>query len=246
MTYLVAAAERRSAEQLPAEPERLRRDFRRFNLPVQLALAAATDVVPAAEDPATMAVVSLAPCQNGSPELYRWAEAAIAAGSEGRFGAARMNPTHTLHVIDNIALSAFAIAYGSDGYCLGVGGAPGQAWCGLEILRERLAGGREREGLLMAGDQARIDDATGSCGVALLFSARRRPYTALGCPVELVAIEHRRRPAGGALPVAGHAAAGLCDLLSALARHGAGDFAYDVPAEQTDGIDHVTVTLRVA
>jgi hypothetical protein len=244
MMYLVATAERRSADQLPSEPARLRRDFRRFNLPVQLTLAAATDVVPAAEDPASMAVVSLSPCQNGSPELYRWAEAAIAAGSGGGFGAARMNPTHTLHVIDNLALSAFAIAYRSDGYCLGVGGAPGQAWCGMEILRERLAGGREREGLLMAGDQASIADGTGSRGVALLFSAQRRPYAALGCPVELIAIEHKRRPAP--LPVAAHAAAGLCDLIGAIARHGTGDFAYDVPAEQTDGIDDVTVILRVA
>src|SRR2546421_7782669 len=170
MTCLVAAAERRSAAELPAEPARLRRDFRRFNLPVQLALAAATDVLPAAEDPASMAVVSLAPCQNGSPELYRWAEAAIAAGSAGRFGATRMNPTHTLHVIDNLALSAFAIAYGSDGYCLGVGGAPGQAWCGMEILCERLAGGREREGLLMAGGQTPGAHASRNQGGPVFFS----------------------------------------------------------------------------
>ena len=244
MMYLVAAAVRRSADKLPDEPARLRRDFRRFNLPVQLALAAATDVVAAAEQPVSMAVVSLAPCQNGSPELYRWAEAAIAAGSAGRFGSARMNPTHTLHVIDNLALSAFAIAYRSDGYCVGVGGAPGQAWCAIEILRERLETGREREGLLMAGDQARAADATGSRGVALLFSVARRPYAALGCSVELVAVSHRRRPTPR--PVVAHAAAGLCDLLDALARHGTGDLAYDVPAEQTDGLDHVTVTLRVA
>lgn len=244
MTYLVAAAERSSAAALPDEPARLRRDFRRFNLPVQLALAAATDVVPAAEDPASMAVVSLAPCQNGSPELYRWAETAIAAGTSGRFGATRMNPTHTLHVIDNLALSAFAIAYRSDGYCLGVGGAPGQAWCGLEVVRERLATGRDREGLLMAGDQASVADATGSRGVALLFSARPRPYAALGRPVELVAIEHERRPSPR--PVAPHAAAGLCDLLGAVGRRGSGPFAYEVPAEQTDGSDQVTVILRVA
>lgn len=244
MMYLVAAAERRSADKLPNEPARLRRDFRRFNLPVQLALAAATDVVPAAEEPASMAVVSLAPCQNGSPELYRWAEAAIAAGSAGRFGSARMNPTHTLHVIDNLALSAFAIAYRSDGYCMGVGGAPGQAWCAMEMLRERLEAGREREGLLMAGDQARVADATGSRGVALLFSVARRPYAALGQAVELVAMEHERRASPS--PVAAHAAAGLCDFLGALAQQGAGLFAYEVPAEQTDGIDHVTLVLRVA
>jgi len=96
----------------------------------------------------------------------------------------------------------------------------------------------------MAGDQASVADATGSRGVALLFSARRRPYVALGRPVEFVAIEHRRRPAPQ--PVAAHAAAGLCDLLGALALRGGGPIAYEVPAEQTDGIDQVTVLLRVA
>src|SRR2546429_8065739 len=111
MIYLGAGGERRSGDQLPDEPARLRRDFRRFNLPVQLALAAATDVLPAAEDPASMAVVSLPPCQNGSPELYRWAEAAIAAGSAGRVGAARVDPAHTPHVIGNLPLSPFAHAY---------------------------------------------------------------------------------------------------------------------------------------
>jgi hypothetical protein len=245
MTYLVAAAMVRSTVELPAAHPSLHRDFRRFNLPVQLALAAATDVIPAAEDPATIAVVSLAPCQNGSPELYRWAETAVARGAGTRFGATRMNPTHTLHVIDNLALSAFVIAHQSDGYCLGVGGAPGQAWGGLEAIGDRLAGGWEREGLLMAGDQARAADASGGSGVALLFSARRQPYAPLGKPVEFIGIERRRRP--GPLPVSSHAAEGLCGLVRALMQPGrsAGRFAYVVPPEHTDGIDHVTVILEV-
>src|SRR2546430_16050705 len=111
MISRVAAGERRSADQLPDEPARLRRDFRRFNLPVQLALAAATDVLPAAEDPASMAVVSLAPCQNGSPELYRWAEAAIAAGSAGRVGGTPVKPRHTLARIGNLAPVRFGASY---------------------------------------------------------------------------------------------------------------------------------------
>ena len=77
-----------------------------------------------------------------------------------------------------------------------------------------------------------------------MFSTQRRPYAALGRAVELVAIEHERRPSPS--PVVAHAAAGLCGFLGALALHGAGPFAYEVPAEQTDGIDHVTLVLQVA
>lgn len=245
MTFLMAAARVQSATELAGSQRRLHRDFRRFNLPAQLALAAAAEVMPAAEDPATMAVISLAPCQNGSPELYRWTETAVAAGAATGLGATRMNPTHTLHVIDNLALSAFVIAHQSDGYCLGVGGAPGQAWCGLEAMGERLSGGCEREGLLMAGDQTRAADASGGIGVALLFSARRQPYPSLGRPVAFIGIERRRRAAPR--PVASHAAEGLCGLLGALMQPGlaAGRFAYVVPPEHTDGIDQVTVMLEV-
>jgi hypothetical protein len=245
MTYLVASAVRAWPAELNGGQPRLQRDFRRFNVPVQLALAAAADIVGAAEDPGTMAVVSLAPCQNGSPELSRWAETAIAAGSDGRFGATRMNPTHTLHVIDNLALSAFVIAHQSDGYCLGVGGAPGQAWCALESVCERLAGEWEREALLMAGDQARAKDASGSMGVALLFSTRPRPYAPLGLPVDLVGIDRQRRPMPE--PLSSHAAEGLCGFLGALARPGqrAGRFVYLVPDEHTDGIDQVTLAVEI-
>jgi hypothetical protein len=243
MSYLVTAALRRTALEGQDERPRRPRDFRRFNLPVQLALAAAEDIVPAAEDPATMAVVSLAPCHNGSPELYRWVQNADTARSRGASAQARMNPTHTLHVIDNLALSAFAIAHGSDGYYLGVGGAPGQAWCGLEAVRERLDGGLEREALLMAGDQGGAGDAPNSSGVALLFSVRRTAYAPLGRPVELLAIERSRRP--GPQPVSAHAAEGLCGLLRAVAQHGVGQLAYEVPPQHTDGVDRVTVMLRV-
>jgi hypothetical protein len=243
MTFLVAAALRRSAVQGPGEQTRLRRDFRRFNTPVQLALAAAEDIVHAAEDPTTMAVVSLAPCHNGSPELYRWVQGVDATRSQGASVATRMNPTHTLHVVDNLALSAFAIAYGSDGYFLGVGGAPGQAWCGLEAVLERLDGGREREALLMAGDQGAGSDALQCCGVALLFSAQRTAYGPLGRPVELLAIERSRRPEPP--QVSAHAVEGLCGLLRAVAEHGVGRLAYEVPPPHTDGVDRVTIMLQV-
>jgi hypothetical protein len=245
MTYLVAAAVRGWHPELGGGQPRLQRDFRRFNAPVQLALAAAADIIGAAEDPGTMAVISLAPCQNGSPELYRWAETAIEAGAGGRFGATRMNPIHTLHVIDNLALSAFVIAHQSDGYCLGVGGAPGQAWSALECVCERLAGEGEREALLMAGDQARATDASGSIGVALLFSTCVRPYAPLGLPVRLVGVERQRRPTDE--PVSSHAAEGLRGFVGALARSGrpTGRSGYVVPHEHTDGIDQVTVTIEI-
>lgn len=244
MSYLIATSLRRSPIDSRHLPPRLPRDFRRFNLPVQLALAAAADVVPAAEDPATMAVVSLAPCHNGSPELYRWVQNADSARSAGANVPARLNPTYTLHVIDNLALSAFVIDHGSDGYYLGVGGAPGQAWAALEAVRERLDGGGEREALLMAGDQGRESEASDNSGVAMLFSVRRTAYAPLGRPVELVAIE--RSPHPDPQPVSAHAAEGLCALLHAIAQHGVGTLVYEVPSQHTNGIDRVTVRLRVA
>jgi hypothetical protein len=245
VTYLVATAVVRGTADARSGTPRLPRDFRRFNLPVQLALAAAADVVSDVEDPANLAVVSLAPCHNGSPELYRWAEAAIAAGMGAGFGASRMNPTHTLHVVDNLALSAFAIAYQSDGYSLGLGGAPGQAWSAVEAICDRLADGWEHEGMIMAGDQARAAEGSQASGVALLFSARPKPYGRLGKQFELLGIE--RRPWPAPVETSSHAAEGLCAFIAALARPDlpAGRFTYVPPPEHTDGADHVTVVLEI-
>jgi len=245
VTYLVATAVVRGTPAARSGTPPLPRDFRRFNLPVQLALAAAADVASDVEEPADLAVVSLAPCHNGSPELSRWIEAAITAGTGAAFGASRMNPTHTLHVVDNLALSAFAIAYQSDGYSLGLGGAPGQAWSAVEAIGDRLAEGREREGLIMAGDQARAIDGSGASGVALLFSVLPKPYGRLGRPVELLGVE--RRPWPAPVETSSHAAEGLCGFIAALGRHDlpAGRFTYVAPPEHTDGADRVTVVLEI-
>ena len=76
-------------------------------------------------------------------------------------------------------MSAFAIAHGNRAYCLGLGGAAGQAWCGLEAVLERLNAGAEEEALLMAGDQDAAEDGAPGLGVALLFSDRARPWASV-------------------------------------------------------------------
>jgi len=180
MTYLVAAAERRDLAAVREASPELWRQVRRYNLPVQLALAAAHEAGTHAENIETAALISLAPCQAGSPDLYRWGELVVSYSPGKRLGEVRVNPTHTLHAVDNLALSAFAIAHGNHVYGLGLGGAAGQAWCGLEAVLERLASGHETEALLMAGDQDSIERPGAGLGVALLFSRLPKPCAALG------------------------------------------------------------------
>ena len=181
----------------------LGRDFRRFNLPVKLALAAAHAAVAAAKDKTQVALVSLSPCRPGSPELWRATRQFERALHEtGRASAVRVNPTYTLHAIDNLALSSLAIALGNRAPFLGLGGAPGQAWCALEFVLERTHDDTAAETLILAGDQ----DETGQtgAGVALLFSSDPRPLGATGRTVRLVAVERGRladeRPASPVPP----------------------------------------------
>ncbi|HEV2914409.1 MAG TPA: hypothetical protein VGX92_14120 [Pyrinomonadaceae bacterium] len=247
MTYLVAAALKNDLAAIRQSSPEVWRQVRRYNLPVQLTLAAAFEVTNAASaDPARVAVVSLAPCQPGSADLYRWGQVVTAGMVNGNLGDTRMNPTQTLHAVDNLAMSAFAIRYGNHAYCLGLGGAAGQAWAGLEAVQERLAAGQETEALLMAGDQDCAEDWANGTGVALLFSASPKPYGPLGQSVRLVAVERQRRPHPDSTRP--HAAAGLCGLLSALAAHdreGAA-LSYAVPLEDSDGVDAVTVRMEVS
>src|SRR5678816_2060999 len=148
MIYLIAAAQQGDLAKVREENPELWRQVRRYNKPVQLALAAADEVMRFSVDPSTAAVISLAPCQPGSADLYRWGHVVTAGMASGTLGNLRMNPTQTLHAVDNLALSAFAIAHGNRSYCLGLGGAAGQAWCGLEAVSERLRHGQEEEALL--------------------------------------------------------------------------------------------------
>lgn len=242
MTYLVASASKDELDIRRAPPE-VWRQVRRYNLPVQLALMAAGEVVDSSSDPSALAVVSLAPCRPGSADLYRWGQVVTEGMGHGALGGTRMNPTQTLHAVDNLAMSAFAISRGNHAYCLGLGGAAGQAWAGLEAVQERLAAGQEAEALLMAGDQEAAEDGAAGAGVALLFSASPRPHSASGRAVRLVSVERERGPhAAACVP---HAAAGLRGLLSAIAEHTGGPLSYRVPPEHSDGVDAVRVLMEV-
>ncbi len=252
MAYLVAAAERCDLGAIrKSSPETWRR-VRRYNLPIQLALAAAEEVMASSRDPATASVISLAPCQPGSADLYRWGDVVITGMASGSLGDLRMNPTQTLHAVDNLAMSAFAIAYGNHADCLGLGGAAGQAWCGLEAVLERLDGEHETPGygttideaLLMAGDQDSTDEVAGGTGIALLFSRHRRPYASLGSFVRLIRIERPGR--SSTARVQPHAAAGLLELVTVIGKQRHGLLSYDVPGEQTDGVSGVNIVMEIS
>jgi hypothetical protein len=242
MVYLVASAQRSNLSEIRAKQE-LWRQVRRYNQPVQLALAAAEDVMRFAGEPSLAAVISLAPCRPGSEDLYRWGNVVTAGMSAGTLGNLRMNPTQTLHAVDNLAMSAFAIAHRNRSYCLGLGGAAGQAWCGLEAVLEHLDAGAEEEALLMAGDQDAAEDGAAGLGVALLFSKRVKPYGSLGRVVRLLSIARDRERAFHVEP---HAANGLAALLSEVVEHQSGPMSYVVPPEHTDGFSRVTINLEIS
>ena len=239
MVYLVASAQCNDLTKIREETPEIWRQVRRYNQPVQLALAAAEDVMRFSEDPSRVAVISLAPCQPGSADLYRWGHVVTAGMATGTLGSMRMNPTQTLHAVDNLAMSAFAISHGNRAYCLGLGGAAGQAWCGLEVVTERA----EEEVLLMAGDQDAAEDGAPGLGVALLFSNLAKPYQPLGCVVRLLSIT---RSTNRSFRVEPHAANGLAALLTEINEHRGGHMSYVVPPEHTDGLSRVTINLEIS
>jgi hypothetical protein len=265
MAYLVAAAKRSDLETVrKSSPETWRR-VRRYNLPIQLALAAAEEVMTSSHDPAVAVVISLAPCQPGSADLYRWGQVVTSGMASGSLGDLRMNPTQTLHAVDNLAMSAFAITYGNHADCLGLGGAAGQAWCGLEAVLERLDQARDGDGngddvdidgyrtakvdevdeaLLMAGDQDSTDEDSRGLGMALLFSRDARPYTPLGSFVRLIRIE--RKAQSSSAKIQPHAATGLSDLVTAIEAQKQGLLSYKVPGEQTDGVSAVNIVVEIS
>lgn len=242
MVYLAAAAQHDDLSRVRAEKPELWRQVRRYNKPAQLALAAADEVMRFANDPSTAAVISLAPCQPGSADLYRWGHVVTSGMASGTLGNLRMNPTQTLHAVDNLAMSAFAIAHRNHAYCLGLGGAAVQAWCGIEAAHERLNAGPEEEALLMSGDQDSAEDDAPGLGVALLFSTRVQPLRPSGRIVCLVSIS-RSPTIVDAVP---HAANGLAALLSSIAQHRNGLMSYVVPPAHTDGFSTVIVSLEIS
>ena len=104
MIYLAASAQQSDLARIREATPELWRHVRRYNQPVQLALAAAEEVMQFSKDPSLAAVISLAPCQPGSPDLYRWGNVVTAGMAAGSLGNMRMNPTQTLHAVDNLAL----------------------------------------------------------------------------------------------------------------------------------------------
>ena len=243
MVFLIAAAQKNDLSRIREESPELWRQVRRYNQPVQLALAAAEEVMRFLKDPSLAAVISLAPCQPGSADLYRWGNVVTAGMATGTLGNMRMNPTQTLHAVDNLALSAFAIAHGNRSYCLGLGGAAGQAWCGLEAVLERFNAGADEAALLMAGDQDAAEDGAPGLGVALLFSNRAMPYQPLGRLVQLLSITRSTNRVCNVKP---HAANGLAAFLSAIVEHRSSHMSYVVPPEHTDGFSSVTINLEIS
>jgi hypothetical protein len=246
--YLIRSARCDDPAELQGRPELWRR-VRRFNLPVQLAVAAGEEVAAAAEDPARAALVSLAPHHSGSPELFEVIRSLDINGGVGdgaRLRTPHFNPVITLHAVDNLALSALAITLGNQAYGLGLGGGAGQGWVALEAAWERLATGRETEALVVAGDQDAGADA--GLAVALLFARCPAPYPPLGRLVRLVAVN--RQPAmtiaTGEPEAEPHAAAGLAALLTALGKVAAtGRWIYRVPAEHSDGLERPELVWEV-
>jgi hypothetical protein len=245
LSFIACVAEAHDASTLDSAGVDLGRDFRRFNLPVKLALVAAHAAAAAATDKTQVALVSLSPCRPGSPELWRATRQFEGALHEtGRASAVRVNPTYTLHAIDNLAISSLAIALGNRAPFLGLGGAAGQGWSALEFVLERTQADTAVETLILAGDQ----DETGQtgAGVALLLSSDPRPLGTTGRTVRLVAVERGRladeRPAVPYL----HAAQGLLRWLAALAACPRGRHVYDVPFDDGDGLDQVSIVSEVA
>jgi hypothetical protein len=236
--YLVSAAWVSDPAAVQREAPELWRTVRRYNLPVQLALSAAERAAAAACDIARAALFSVAPFRSGSAELWAWARE---QSERDDLSGARLNPTHTLHVVDNLALSAFALAHANRGYCLGLGGAPGQAWCGFEAAVARLGEGREEEALLITGDH---DDETQRTarGVALLFGVRGGVCVPFGRSVRVTAL---RRTPGGAAAIEPNSAAGLHALVEAIATAPAGPMRWVAPPERGDGIEQVHVELTL-
>ncbi|MEJ7599634.1 MAG: hypothetical protein WKG01_17135 [Kofleriaceae bacterium] len=227
--YLVASAVVDDLAALRAGP--LWRDVRRFNAPIQLAIAAGLAVGRTSSE---VALISLAPCQTGSPALHRWVHD-IASGAPG----VRMNPTHTLHAVDNLALSVLSIRLEARGYGMGLGGAPGMLWSALELVLER----GDPEVIVVAGDQQTGHEDSAASAIALRFAREAAPPQPLGRTVRLVAVERTRAPSERITP---HAAAGGCAWLAAVAGYGPGHARYRVPAQDGDGLDAIELLVEVA
>ena len=242
--FLVQASQKLDPARIEIENPELWREIRRFNLPVKLALAAAHEAASVARGAKDALLVALAPCRPGSPELWRAAHAfETALIQTGRPTEVRVNPTYTLHAIDNLGISALALAVNNRAPGIGIGGSQGQAWCALELVLERFQDGLARETILFAGDQD--EEGKRAAGVAVLFSAEPRSFGETDKTIRLLAVRRRRmsNPSGETRP---DAVGGLIRWLGALQTGAPGRFAYEVPARDDDGVDSIIVDAEVS
>ncbi len=245
MTFLVTSAIEHNLSTVKGNSPQVWRQIRRFNLPVQLALIAAHRVMAYAADPGKAALISIAPCQNGSPAIFRWGYAIIDRIENQKNDEVRMNPTHTSHVVDNLALSSLSIALKNHAYCLGLGGAPGQAWAGLEAVQEVLAGDEATEVLLMAGDQENPENLTEKgTGVAALFTKQKMPNQHNGSYIRIKNID--RTETKEAFSIKPHSANGLAAFFDKTVNiTQTGNFLYTVLPDETDGHETISIEMEV-
>lgn len=223
--WLVAASE---VTEVPAHRVR---DLRRFNAPIQLAVAAAHEVLAHAVAPSEAALISLAPCQSGSPELHDWIRK-CASGT-----APKVNPTWTLHAVDNLALSVLAIAIANHAWGRSLGGAAGMVWTALEMCGER----GEQEVVVLGGDQQTALQPSPGTAFAMLFAREKTPFVHSGRPARLLGVERTARRA----EPSPHAAAPALAMLAALRDAPVGRFTYAVPPADGDGHDAIAVHWEV-
>jgi hypothetical protein len=243
LAFLVTSAVEHNLSTVKENFPKVWRQIRRFNLPVQLALVAAHRVMAYATDPAKVALLSIAPCQNGSPAIFHLVRTFIIGNKKN--DDFRINPTYSLHVIDNLALSSLSIAFKNHAYCLGLGGTPGQVWVGLEVVQEILASGRATEVLLMAGDQESSENVTETgTGVAALFTKSKMRYEHNGKYIRLKNLDSSETTEGFA--VKPHSADGLAAFLNRIVdTTQSGNFWYIVVPEDTNGHEKLSIEVEV-
>jgi len=243
--YIVASSVQDDLDKVRRTFPDIWRQIRRFNRPVQLAIAAGIEVALYADAPETATLISVAPSHPGSPEIFSWAHHLMETRKDGDFSGAKMNPTHTLHAVDNLALSSLAIALRNHSYCIGLGGSPGQSWEALQMALEKNTDA-DSEVILVAGDQENALSISLSAGVAFLLSSKQNKHVSLMKSILIKGILHSSLSA----PVEPdlHSAKGFVNLAAFISRTDgfAGTLTYDVPPEQGNGAEQFTIVMELS
>lgn len=169
----------------------IKKNIRRLNYPVQASLLSAYKLVSKIQLKESAGLFSVAPCNNGSLEIFNWAgliSQNIQSGAKKSF---TINPVHTLHAVDNLALSMLSILFANKEYCIGFGGAAGQFWVALDKAVFMLLEGMFTEVLIFAGDIKDINQPDSTMGAALLLSTEYRADLKESCH-QIRKISHSR------------------------------------------------------